>query len=659
MMKKYTALVLSVILLLVSVSPVSFAGETDDADVITMLVLGSSYNGVLSLPQDAVSSYTIPLPGPPEEYNFTVFGKSVSVKGGVVTPFSEQVTSIGLMDGSVTTTMQYSCGRTVVVVSSPKTAYCKTYTFDVKDYSDVVMEQKIDEFVQNNITEGLTVEEKLDRIGAFIASFDYNYKYQSLKSMLLFGEGGDCWASTDAAVILCERLGIPARAHSDDSVSIFSGGHMYAVACADGQYYAIEAGFDGKAPRQYSVTAIPYPYVLASAGPNELQLMRYYGFDRDVVIPATVNGYPVTSISHQCFSLANRYIDGGIRSITLPDTITELGPSCCYGCSELERINIPASVSVIGMGALNDCPKLQVEVSPDNPNFTAEDGILYTKDKKEVVCAYAPQSDCVIPEGVERIGDCAFYNGKLNSISLPDTLKEIRYGAFQYCTFRQGSLVLPESVEGVGYGALYTDGVKELTILNKNCVINNTTENQLNEQEDGNTISAKTICGFLGSTAEAYAEKYQRTFAQPCAAVLQNGAHQLSPHTCAEKEVGCSVCGTVFANDKPHDYQFVDYSYDAYQKTACRQTKCAVCGNRQFASIGLQDVPVGDVDLDGAVTAADARLALRASVGLERLNGFQMYQCNVDADAAVSAADARLILRCSVGLESFSPREAF
>ena len=59
----------------------------------------------------------------------------------------------------------------------------------------------------------------------------------------------------------------------------------------------------------------------------------------------------------------------------------------------------------------------------------------------------------------------------------------------------------------------------------------------------------------------------------------------------------------------------------------------------------------GDVDGDGNVTAADARLALRASVGLEELTDAQKNAADIDGDGNITAADARSILRKSVGLE--------
>jgi len=63
------------------------------------------------------------------------------------------------------------------------------------------------------------------------------------------------------------------------------------------------------------------------------------------------------------------------------------------------------------------------------------------------------------------------------------------------------------------------------------------------------------------------------------------------------------------------------------------------------------DYTLGDVDEDGTISSADARLALRASVKLEDLSDLAKKAADVDFDDSISSADARLILRASVGLE--------
>lgn len=60
----------------------------------------------------------------------------------------------------------------------------------------------------------------------------------------------------------------------------------------------------------------------------------------------------------------------------------------------------------------------------------------------------------------------------------------------------------------------------------------------------------------------------------------------------------------------------------------------------------------GDIDNDGAVTAKDARAALRYSVGLEKFSSQEsLIYGDVDFDGDITATDARYILRAAVELE--------
>ena len=60
---------------------------------------------------------------------------------------------------------------------------------------------------------------------------------------------------------------------------------------------------------------------------------------------------------------------------------------------------------------------------------------------------------------------------------------------------------------------------------------------------------------------------------------------------------------------------------------------------------------LGDVDGDNSISAADARLILRCSVGLDKIPVDLVAYANFDFDNAITAADARAALRTSVGLE--------
>ena len=60
----------------------------------------------------------------------------------------------------------------------------------------------------------------------------------------------------------------------------------------------------------------------------------------------------------------------------------------------------------------------------------------------------------------------------------------------------------------------------------------------------------------------------------------------------------------------------------------------------------------GDVDGDGKILASDARLALRASAGLEKLEGVAFLAADVNGNGKVLADDARQILRFSAHLQT-------
>ena len=62
----------------------------------------------------------------------------------------------------------------------------------------------------------------------------------------------------------------------------------------------------------------------------------------------------------------------------------------------------------------------------------------------------------------------------------------------------------------------------------------------------------------------------------------------------------------------------------------------------------------GDNDGNGEIESADARLALRASVGLEQFENWQEDASLVAGEAVITPSDARLILRASVGLENYA-----
>ena len=84
-------------------------------------------------------------------------------------------------------------------------------------------------------------------------------------------------------------------------------------------------------------------------------------------------------------------------------------------------------------------------------------------------------------------------------------------------------------------------------------------------------------------------------------------------------------------------------------------TSYTVNGNRakKIDSISIKkgSTATGDVNYDGKLTAADARLILRATARLELFTADQLKLADLTADGKVTASDARKALRKSAGLE--------
>ncbi len=92
---------------------------------------------------------------------------------------------------------------------------------------------------------------------------------------------------------------------------------------------------------------------------------------------------------------------------------------------------------------------------------------------------------------------------------------------------------------------------------------------------------------------------------------------------------------------------------------------CMICGHAEYkdlAALTLADgklVPLGDIDMDGSVSASDARKALRIAVGLEEKTDQAVMLADYDQDGTVSASDARTILRVAVGLQESDEKNRY
>ncbi len=140
----------------------------------------------------------------------------------------------------------------------------------------------------------------------------------------------------------------------------------------------------------------------------------------DLVIPATINGYSVTSIGNYAF-----YECSGLTSVTIPNSVTSIDSYAFGGCSGLTSVTIPNSVTSIGSIAFGGCSGL---TSITIPNSVTSIGY-------EAFRGCSGLTSVTIPNSVTSIGDAAFANcSGLTSITIPNSVTSIGYEAFQGCS---------------------------------------------------------------------------------------------------------------------------------------------------------------------------------------------------------------------------------
>ena len=190
-----------------------------------------------------------------------------------------------------------------------------------------------------------------------------------------------------------------------------------------------------------------------------------------ITIPSTLGGYPVTSIGDdafsQCTSLTSVTIPDSVTSIgenvfwncnrltsvTIPDSVTSIGEDAFHYCTRLTSVTIPNSVTSIGYYAFGYCLSLtNITVDENNKNYSSADGVLFNKDKTELILYPAGKAETsyTISNSVTSIGRSAFEHCKsLTSVTIPNSVTSIGYYAFRDCDSLT-SVTIPNSVTSIG-----------------------------------------------------------------------------------------------------------------------------------------------------------------------------------------------------------------
>ena len=144
----------------------------------------------------------------------------------------------------------------------------------------------------------------------------------------------------------------------------------------------------------------------------------------------------------------------GATQVAVEPGTLRVGKCAFAGNTSVERVDIPASVLEMGERNFEYCHSLRdVRIAADNPNFAAQDGMVFDKQFIAVLFTYGNLSTYNLPESVLAVAPFAFFgNEGLVSIDLPFGVTNLGEYSFAECT-SLSSVGIPDSVSDIGRGA--------------------------------------------------------------------------------------------------------------------------------------------------------------------------------------------------------------
>ena len=178
------------------------------------------------------------------------------------------------------------------------------------------------------------------------------------------------------------------------------------------------------------------------------EVFGYTGSETDLIIPSELDGHTVSGIRGFRFST--------ITSVTIPDTVTNLGDQSFSFCSFLTNVTIPDSVTSIGSESFFSCRSLagvyitdieawlRIDFCGGKHSSNPLDGAHNLYLNSQLV------TDLVVPDTITSIRPYAM-NGctSLTSVTIPTSVTSVGYRAFSDCTSLT-SVTIPDSVTSIG-----------------------------------------------------------------------------------------------------------------------------------------------------------------------------------------------------------------
>ena len=233
-------------------------------------------------------------------------------------------------------------------------------------------------------------------------------------------------------------LVLPLTALAEDAESHRDGAFFYQI--ADGE--AVLTGCDWDAMQADSLYMFAEPPV-------------------SLEIPATLGGYPVTSIGGWVFcSLDGSPVDAPFE-VVLPEGLRALDADAFADCYYAAKVTLPATLEIIPEDCF-DRISAEIDFPNGNPRYSCENGFLIDRDTQTLLYT-APSSHGNPLPAVRRLGDCSLMNWLWDDDDdpvLPDTLESVGSYIFYDCGVTR--VTFPDGITELSPYTFYCTDLQEV-----------------------------------------------------------------------------------------------------------------------------------------------------------------------------------------------------